>query len=310
MLPIDQKLSIPEIAEQFGIIHASNKEADGAYLSKVYIINDKYIIRGRPYSPSTIHNFGREIKLIEEVRRLIEYQLPSLIPASNTELYCVNGNVFYTVYPLLAGKNICTWYDLEKASDDQTAVILAAQRDIHTQTIGHFPKETSPPQSFVQITSRKFKHIEDKLMDVSRERISKALQVVQNHTQGCTSGDLCFVHGDFHHGNVLFDGQSTVSGIIDLDRSRIGHYLEDFAFTFMVLQRIYASNEYIFDEKKLRKLLQWYKFSPEDMDLLIEYWILYIFSDYYVMVTEDPLPNSELYMEYQKSYLDTICKKF
>lgn len=51
------------------------------------------------------------------------------------------------------------------------------------------------------------------------------------------------IHGDYHFGNILFDAIDKLTGLLDFDDYRMGHFMDD-AIRFFMCELIYTPSEY------------------------------------------------------------------
>ena len=163
---------------------------------------------------------------------------------------------------------------------------------------------------FLRDAEEKYKDVKDMLSSDVQKRIKQAMGNVRNASDGFKSNELCFVHGDFHHGNTLVDKKGKIVGFIDLDWCRIGHPLEDLAYTVMMFLRQYTSETIQFNKRHFQKLLKWYNLDQKLLDLFKEYFILYTLYDVYIFKYASNLKNKEFYLNYQLSFLETVSDKF
>ena len=140
------------------------------------------------------------------------------------------------------------------------------------------------------------------------KRIKQSLNKVLNNSLSIKN--LCFIHGDWHYGNLILDKDNKVIGVIDLDWCRIGYHLEDLAYTVMMLLRFYDSDQFNFNKKRFSELLDWYGLNKNEIDLFKEYLILYAFYDVCILKDAADLKNQKYYLNYQKSFLDYLCDNF
>ena len=162
---------------------------------------------------------------------------------------------------------------------------------------------------FLRDAEEKYKDVKDMLSSDVQKRIKQAMGNVRNASDGFKSNELCFVHGDFHHGNTLVDKKGKIVGFIDLDWCRIGHPLEDLAYTVMMFLRQYTSETIQFNKRHFQKLLKWYNLDQKLLDLFKEYFILYTLYDVYIFKYASNLKNKEFYLNYQLSFLETVSDK-
>ncbi|MBV9349296.1 MAG: phosphotransferase [Patescibacteria group bacterium] len=144
---------------------------------------------------------------------------------------------------------------------------------------------------------------------MQKKIIEKAIAFARKLEVSANKNELCFIHGDYNPGNILFTGDIP-TGLIDLDWSRKGLPLEDLAYTLMMFMRDYATKSFRFDEERFLELCSWYGLREADFPDLKKYLILYAFYDANLFRRLKALPNRELYYSYQKEMLDDFCLRF
>jgi aminoglycoside phosphotransferase (APT) family kinase protein len=119
------------------------------------------------------------------------------------------------------------------------------------------------------------------------------------------ASQACFVHGDFHHGNILAQ-EGEIVGFIDLDWCRVGNALEDLGFTMMMLLRDYETWSPEFRWQRYRELVDAYRFK-DDPTILNDYIALYALFDCSIFKSAH-FEGATKFYEYQKSFLETLCR--
>jgi aminoglycoside phosphotransferase (APT) family kinase protein len=295
-----------DIVDKFGIHFKGAERVTHAALTEVYVVEDqqgdRYILRGRAADPDTLKQFQRTIEIIETLRPLIRLHLPRLLRAFDKD-YAVSNNVLWTLYPLIEGKIICSWQDSHKAQHGETERLARTLRHIQRQTRGVIRKNERG--LFLDDIKIKLAGAIDFLSPAIRRRVGKAFASVESEVETIQPGALCFVHGDFHHGNVIVnDGQ--IVGLIDLDWCRIAHPLEDLAFMSVMTLRDYTQATYKHDDDLLEKILTAYELGRDSRDLFYDYLILCALHDVYVFkyIIVDA---AEFYFKYQVSMIAELC---
>lgn len=297
-------MDIKEIALEFGIEFGSYSRPAEDALAQVYILDDRFVLRGRNLDYNTLFRYHKELVLLKKVRKLIPFMLPEPMDSKNGDKWVISDNLLWTMYPIIKGDIVCSWQDVQKASEEQTKKLLGALRKIHDLTIGRFSK-SEISNLFREEIETAFSDVKADISENVIKRVSDSINLVFN--QKSDLNRLCFVHGDFHHGNMIVDGDKIV-GFIDFDWCRVGNPLEDLAFTAMMLLRDYRKG-FRFDEAYLDKILGWYGLEPRLKELFLEYLILYVMYDVYVF-KHASMNNHEFYYRYQLTFLEQICKRY
>lgn len=297
-------MDIKEIAQEFGIEFGSYSRPAENALAQVYILDNKFVLRGRNLNNNTLLRYKKELILLKKAGKLIPFMLPEPMDSKNGDKLVISDNLLWTMYPVIKGDIVCSWQDVQKASEEQTKELLVTLRKIHDFTMGKFSK-SEVSNLFREEMETAFSDVKVDIPKNIIKRVSDSINLVINHKSGLDK--LCFVHGDFHHGNMIVDGGKIV-GFIDLDWCRVGNPLEDLAFTAMMLLRDYKKG-FKFDEAYLDKILVWYGLDPGLKKLFLEYFILYAMFDVYVF-KHASMDNHEFYYKYQLRFLKHICKRY
>lgn len=114
----------------------------------------------------------------------------------------------------------------------------------------------------------------------------------------------CFVHGDFHPGNILFVGEK-INGLIDTDWCRASVHFEDIAYLIVMMLRDYRYDTFeSVDVNLLEQAMSWYRISGRERFDLIEYIVataaheMHLFSRYF--------PDSPKHLEFQRQMVEKI----
>ncbi len=300
-------MDVKEIAKRFGIEAISVEPVKSAVLSEVYVINNEYILRSRVLDANTVSKFNNEQYLLDEVRKIIEIKLPNLLNTESGYKYFIDKNSLWTAYSLIKGEILCAWWNLEKLSEEQKKKVFITLRELHLKTAGKFDYDKSY-YDFIEDVTQRLSNIGNNISTDELTRIQKAVNIVKNFKNNIQKKDICFVHGDYHPGNIIFKGNKIV-GLLDFDFSRLGSYLEDLAYTIMMFLRNYQ-RPFEFNEKEYFQFLDWYEIKKEDISVFNEYLILYTFYDLHLFTELKQLPNRDIFIEYQRNFLKDVCSRF
>lgn len=299
---------ILSVTGQFNLSFKNVKRPAHDGLSRLFVLDEKYVLKAKEISDGTVEEFKKQISILEKVRKLIPYQLPNPRKAVNGQRFVISNDSLWTVYQYIKGKIICSWQELDKANDSETEGLMKALRNLHDLTKGKF--KVREIDFFLRDVKGKYEDVKDMLSSDVQKRIMQAMRNVRNASGRFKSDELCFVHGDFHHGNALVEKKGRIAGFIDLDWCRIGHPLEDLAYTVMMFLRQYASKTFQFNQRHFQKLLKWYNLDKKLLGLFKEYFILYALYDVYIFRHASNLKNKEFYLDYQLSFLEAVSDKF
>ncbi len=289
----------------FGLQARSIKRPPEAKLASVYLIDDCYVLRSRVLLDNTEKRFAAERKLLEWVAGLTGYQFPDYQPSKLGRYFFVDGGFFWTVHPLIPGQPLGNWYELHMVASHTDRQVMATLRRIHDSTTGHFAETDLSRTFLLEMLQPILKEASTFLSEDLRRRIRSSFRRVRDFSGAYHPKQACFVHGDFHHGNILVD-KGEVVGFIDLDWCRVGHALEDLGFTIMMLLRDYKTWSTEFRWQRYEDILQAYGFSEAPF-VLNDYIALYALFDCSVFRSATFERAVEFY-EYQKAFLKMVCR--
>lgn len=288
------------ILERYGITARVVHRPSHAMLSYVYILDETWVLRGRPYSESVMREFEREVELMQAAQPLVPFAFPVPIQTRTGESFIVEGATLWTVHRYLRGRILGIWQENHKIPDRDTESLFRTLAVMHATTKGSLPKPRA--SWFARECRILLSGVKERLDAEDNEAIEEALRAVEKiHDE---SSDLSFIHGDFHHGNVLFS-DDRVSGVIDCNWCRVGDPREDVAYTAMTYLRDFRTKDFRFDREKFRRYLEWYGMNPEDPDfrhflILAAFWDFATFNMY-----ENPR-DREFYHSYQKGVVEAL----
>lgn len=302
-----EKEVISEIASHFGISFSNARSSTQSYVSKVYILDDKYVLRSRTMSDATLENFLEETDLLEKIMPKIPFKLPQLLQANDGKPYFVYEELFWTLYPMIPGRIVCTWFDTYKASEVQIKKLLASLRNLHDSTSGLFSLPPKNKMTYVAGLEPKLAPTGYLMSQAARKRLKLAFNRINRTVQEFGEKELCFVHGDYHFGNAVFQHEKPI-GLLDLDWSHPGFPLEDLGYTVQTLFRDYRK-EFEYPGEMVQLMLQAYGLEQERYSLFQEYLILGAFYDLDVFARLKGIENGDFYLKYQQNVLETLCEK-
>lgn len=301
-----QRAKLEEITEHFGIKADKIEKPKHAALTDVFVVNNEYILRARELMHNSAEHLDEEQKMLKQVSEATGIQLPILLTTTAEEYYIQDGDVLWTMYPLIPGKIKYTWFHLDEIEDVIVEKTFENLSKLHSNTRGLL-KPLVTYDGFSKDIKKRLIQVSDDITTEEKERVERALKVVVNIETNLDSDEMVYVHGDYHPGNILLDKNGEITGLIDTDWGRAGHYLEDLSFAIMMFLRNYKK-EFVFQVSDLNKYLDPYGFNRKDKDLLNEYLILYTLYDVFVFKTMKNIPDHQKYLIYQKSMLKTLCQ--
>jgi len=298
---------IDNILEEFGIESTNVDVPEMEGLSSVFIINKKYVLRSREILMDTESKFRKENKLIEYIRPFVPFRLPKLKKTKKGDFFVIRDGFLWTVYPLIEGRTRYSWQNTGEISLKESRYLMRQLRVLHDKTKGKLSRNIENEKSFLDEVAGKYLKIKHLFSKEVCERIDLALIRIDAVINIVSDDEMCYVHGDFHHGNLLINGDDI--GLIDFDWSRIAHPFEDLAFSVMMLMRDYRKDNFKLDEDFIEELIDEYGVERRMVSLFRDYLVLYSFYDYCVF-NEGNLKGREYFMRYQREILETLCGKY
>lgn len=248
--------NVKGLASAFGITFNSATSPSHAVLAKVFLLDDRYVLRGRPLEEQTAADFAEELALLEEVRPLVPFRFPDPLSTKKGKKWIVSDGLLWTVYPQLHGRILGTWQEGKKLSWEQTTKILQTMHFLHDETKGRF---AAPKKLWlVEKVQTAFDQDRNVLTETEQQLIAQSIDRINKKVEGMPAVEFCFIHGDCHHGNVLADENGEICALLDLNWCRVGHPLEDLAYSFTMFMSDYDTSPFVFDDDRLQKLITLY----------------------------------------------------
>ncbi len=293
-----------EILASFGVSARSVKKPPDAKLAAVYIVDDRYVLRSRPLQGDNESRFTAERNLLEAVAGFTGSRFPEYRTAMNGNPFVIRSGSFWTLHSLIPGVTLGNWYELHAAPPHADREVLTALRRLHDSTRGRFSEASLSRAFFPEMIRSLLGEGSGFLSTHAAQRVEASFLRVEAFSRTYPEEDACFVHGDFHHGNILaMDGK--VAGFIDLDWCRAAHPLEDLAFTLMMLLRNYDAWSPAFQRRRYNELISLYGYTG-DASILNDYIVLYALFDCDVF-KKTSFENAENYYTYQTQFLEILC---
>ena len=289
----------------FGIQARNIKKPPDAKLASVYLIDGRYLLRSRRCLDNTETNFAAERELLGMTAGLTGYRFPDYQLSKEGRYFFIDGRSFWTVHELIPGQSLGNWYELHRVPSRVDRQVMAAFRHLHDSTMGRFAETLISRTLLLDLLQPALTEAPLFLTEHSLRWILSSIQRVKAFTRAYPVKQACFVHGDFHHGNVLADKDKVV-GFIDLDWCRVGNVFEDLGFTMMMLLRDYRTWSTEFRWQRYHDVLDAYRFNG-DASILNDYIALYALFDCGVFKSATFNRAGEFY-EYQKVFLETVCR--
>ncbi len=293
---------LQSFALEFGVSFKNAERTSQASLSHAYILDDRYVLRSRLLRDASISEFEREIMLVEAAEEYLPYEFPRALSTKDGRRYLIYSDRFWTIYPIIKGWILSTWKDTGEVTDEHKEFLFRNLRAMHERTLGKLNHNHT--NYFLSEIERCIPRLEEHLDKEIISNVESAVSSVKDFTAGLTLDDLCFIHGDFHFGNIVLNEAFEIVGLLDMDWVRVGHPFEDVAYTTMMYMRDYSKEVFDLDYKKLRQMMDWYGVRKEDERIFMDYFLLSIFDNISIPKNERDLR----YSRYQKSYLKAVCE--
>lgn len=304
----DPDAHLRSIAQQFGITFREAHVPPHAILPTVFLLDDRYVLRWR--GVTELEQFRRELMLLRAALEQVPFPLPMPLSTKNGQECVREEERFWVLSPQIPGRPLGTWQEIQRGGDQDMQLVLRSLRNLHDRTMGLHIHAYEDPLRFSQDMRKKLEVVSHFLAPHALNRIDQALAHVAAHEAILTPQDLCFIHGDFHHGNIIVNDRREITGLIDLDFSRIGYPLEDLGFTVMMCLRSCDRNVFVLDLPYERQLLEWYGLHPDQHSLFAEYLLLGGLIDLWAFTVSTGMQQRDAYLQYQISLVQDCCARF
>ena len=295
---------IHEILNDFGIETKGIRRPADAMLAQVYFVNERYVLRSRPLESKTPARFVAERRLCDQVTTLTGFHFPKYEQSKSGNRFVIGGSSFWTLHKRIPGHPLGSWFELHRVDPSVTCQVLNALHELHKRTTGCFDEKLIKRTHLFKLLAPALAQAPDFLSVKTMKRLRSALSRVKRFCELYQSNESGFVHGDFHHGNILAHN-GRIIGFIDIDWCHVGSYYEDLAFTLMMLLRDYESWSCAFRLPLFHNLLDCYGFEG-DLSLLFDFMILYALFDCSVFKSAR-FDNVVAFFEYQKKFIEAMC---
>jgi len=294
-----------KILKLFNLDASRIQKPSDAMLAQVYLVDDRYVLRSRPYEKETPALFAAECELCEQVAGLTGFRFPKYQRPMTGDCFIVDEGYLWTLHPIIPGRPLGRWFELYKVDPSVNRQVLNTLNKLHKTTTGCFDESIIDRRRLLDLVTPAMADAREFLSARALERLGVAFDRVKRYCESYPPEKSCFVHGDFHHGNILAQ-KGRIVGFIDLDWCRVGSFYEDFAFSLMMLLRDYKHWSYEFRWSVYRTMLDYYDFDG-DVVLLNDHLILYALFDCAVFKSSS-FDNAAAFFNYQKQFLEAVCR--
>lgn len=293
-----------KVLKLFGLNASRLQKPSDAMLAQVYFVEDQYILRSRPYEADTPARFEAECNLCGQVAELTGFRFPEYLQCTSGDSFVVDEGYFWTLHQIIPGRPLGSWFELHRIDPSVHREVLNTLHRLHTLTTGTIDEKFIDRRRLIELITPSMDEARSFLSGQVLERLELAFESVKSYCDAYPPEISCFVHGDFHHGNILAQNGRIV-GFIDLDWCRAGSFYEDFAFSLMMMLRDYKNWSPEFRWSRYRSILDDYDFNG-DAELLNDHLILYALFDCTVFNSSN-FENANAFFKYQKQFLESVC---
>ncbi len=260
------------IISQFDIPEgiSANLEQDGKNgLSQVYFVGEEYVLRWRPINENTYSDFLIEQNLLNRITDewlISPINVPHLIPTKLWKSCFTDGIILWTLATFIPGDILCGINDTYKLNKWDKKFYIEWLAEIQQKT-----KTTELIKShfcFIEWVEERYKTVQEYFTPTEQQIIEKTLLEVSK----MKDEEMCFVHGDYHPGNILVH-QNTIKGLIDLDWCHIWSTYEDLSFIILVFIRDITQPHFNYSESAIHELVDLYPWKV-DIQKLKKYILL------------------------------------
>jgi len=294
-----------KILTLFGLNASRIHKPSDAMLAQVFFVDDHYILRSRPYEEDTPVRFATECELCAHVAGLTGFRFPEYRRCLSGNHFVVDEGYFWTLHPLIPGRPLGRWFELHQIDPSVNRQVLKTLRQLHRMTTGCFDEKSIDRGRLLELIAPAMAEANDFLSVGALDRLRLAFDRVKRYCESYPPEKSCFVHGDFHHGNILVQ-KGRIVGFIDLDWCRVGSFYEDFAFSLMMMLRDYKNWSPEFQWSTYQSMLDDYDFQGDSV-LLSDHLILYALFDCAVFKASC-FENATAFFKYQKRFLEAACR--
>jgi hypothetical protein len=296
---------ISTILKAWGLNANRIRKPPDAKLAQVYLVEDGYVLRSRPFETDTPARFAAECDLYGYVAELTGFCFPQYQRCKFGARFVIGEDCFWTLHKLIPGYPLGRWFELYRMDVSVNRQVLNTLCSLHKATTGCFNEKIIDRTRLLELVSPALAEAPVFLSVDALERLGTAFDRVASYCGSYPPEAGCFVHGDYHHGNILAQNGRIV-GFIDLDWCRVSSYYEGLAFTLMMLLRDYENWSPNFRWPVYRKILDYYGFNG-DAAILNDHLILYALFDCAVFKSAR-FKEAKAFFEYQKQFLEAVCR--
>jgi aminoglycoside phosphotransferase len=290
----------------FGISARNIVKQPQAALSDVYIIDDVFVLRSRSLRGNYLKKLENECQLTKLVANKCGLKVPQYMSGENNLKIFIDNNIGWTLYNMINGKTLCTWYNLYLLSAKNIDEMLKALKMLHSQTKGAVLDDSiSFRQNISEICCEILAKTDHFLLTGTINKIKESIRLVERYNMALLPTEKCILHGDYHPGNILFNN-SKIVGMIDTENICYGSPLEDLGFTIMMFMRNFQK-EFEFDVRRYEYLKKCYNNTIAENAILASFVLLFALFDLDTFENSASESGLRKYSKYQRSMVSKIA---
>ena len=305
-----ESFPLVEIADAFGISFKNVEQPEHSFFDNVFILDEKFVLKARYKSAGLSEHIEKEAVLVSAIQPRISWNVPEPMRTTKGDLLLASADRIWTGSSFLPGRILGSWKTIPQATDAENKSVLTSLRSLHDATKNLELHAHDDLSAFPRDLLEKHRKIEHLLSPHANQRIKNAVVRVEESRRSFPGEEACFIHGDYHHGNLLTDVEGNTTGLIDFDRSGIGHPLEDLSVTVAICLSDYRSADFTFNDPLYKQFLDWYGLHSDEQSLFAEYFILACVTSVWNFFAAQVLENRDFYLSYQISKLQNVCARF
>ncbi|MBM4397457.1 MAG: aminoglycoside phosphotransferase family protein [Deltaproteobacteria bacterium] len=276
-----------------------------AAVACVFMVDDRYVLRGRADVPGVAADLDAETALIDRVRGLLPWRLPDLVRLPSGASLVRAGGMAWTLYPALPGRILWPWQTLHRAPEADRRRLVETLRALHDRTRGRLGP--GDPGRLCRDLARRLPEVRALLSPAAAGQVDAALERAARAATQRTDADLAFVHGDFHWGNVLADDRGEPTGLLDLDWCRVAAPVEDLGYLAMMLVRS-DPRDGPHRPDDLRRIGAWYGLDPREAGDFADHVLLYAAFDVHLFGHAAGLADRDRWVGLQIGLVEAECR--
>ncbi len=301
---------LQDIAKAFDITFQKVEQPEHAFLDTVFILNETYVLKGRQRTDAQREQIYRENVLLLAIKDKVPFALPLPLSTKDGHPFLDLADTYWTLARHIPGRVLGKWQSITDATDAETKSVFTALRLLHEKTKNLGLHEHINLTMFTNERRAELVEVRHLVSPHALSRIALAIDRVEQARLKLSPEDLCFVHGDFHHGNVIVNDRGNIIGLIDFDFCRIGHPYEDLGLTVSASMNDYRLPAFIFKEEDFRRLVGWYGISKKDHSQFTEYFLMAALFAVWDFFLHEGIKNRDFFLTYHLSMLSDLCSRF